>query len=515
MRIHYGKVLLKFPIVLALVLLVAGATFAHAVSYSLGTGTFEYTELTGQTTQCLGGSYTQTTFYPFSYVDAGKTYTIPWGTATYNSVSTADPGGCPPAGPEPASESYTLPVGVGGTATQTCTITWTPESNPTISCTSPPVSYQGYVNLKYLVVGVTYAPPGPSASTFVQYTNSTLVGTTMSLSNSFTSSFSNSVAVSTGFATIPKAFSGSITDTTTSTNSQTHTTGSTVSTSFQVQSGEKTSGTGNYYSPVDNDYDIIWIWLNPVVIATVTSNSVVWNGFGYNGSDQNGEDIVGIPLGYLNGHFGTMPPEYATPIARTWAKDQVFASGQVPGLTSTDLANIAKADPFSVSTYGADYIGSVPPSPNTKDNRFTISSCSAAQSFNYDQADPSAGADTYTCTLTYTNLTSATDTLSSTSTMMYSTDVELGASFLKIWTASIKITDTLTFSSTAQQTITSSTTKTQTAALSVQGPACNNTVAGKGPCVPVYDASGNQPTQFDVYQDNLYGTFMFAPIHYY
>jgi len=24
-----------------------------------------------------------------------------------------------------------------------------------------------------------------------------------------------------------------------------------------------------------------------------------------------------------------------------------------------------------------------------------------------------------------------------------------------------------------------------------------------------------QPTQFDIYQDNLYGTFMFAPVHYY
>jgi hypothetical protein len=40
-------------------------------------------------------------------------------------------------------------------------------------------------------------------------------------------------------------------------------------------------------------------------------------------------------------------------------------------------------------------------------------------------------------------------------------------------------------------------------------------VLQQGPCVPQYDASGMQPTQFDIYQDNLYGTFMFAPVHYY
>jgi hypothetical protein len=66
--------------------------------------------------------------------------------------------------------------------------------------------------------------------------------------------------------------------------------------------GEKTFGTMNYDAPVNHDYDVIWIWLNPAVIFTVYSNgAVVWNGYGYDTTDQPGMDIVGIQLGALNG----------------------------------------------------------------------------------------------------------------------------------------------------------------------------------------------------------------------
>jgi len=41
----------------------------------------------------------------------------------------------------------------------------------------------GYINPKYVVLGVTYAPPGPSSN--VNYSNSTLVGSTATTTDSF------------------------------------------------------------------------------------------------------------------------------------------------------------------------------------------------------------------------------------------------------------------------------------------------------------------------------------------
>jgi hypothetical protein len=289
-----------------------------------------------------------------------------------------------------------------------------------------------------------------------------------------------------------------------------------VTTSIQVQTGEKTFGTGNYFAPVDNDYDTLWVWLNPVAIFTIYSGTAlpVWNGYGFDGTDQSEMDIVGIPLGYLNGDFGTMPPDIQTSLNRAWAADQVWAAGEGPALTSADLAHIASADPFSVSTYGLDYIGYVPPSPSTSDNRFTLSSCSSESSFNYVQAAPSQTPAIYTCSLTYVNLSTQAQEISTTYSQAFSTDISFsGSGFLKNLSADLKTAATLTWITDAQSSITTSTTST--ANLSDQGPPCNNAVQGEGPCIPVYDASGNEPIQFDVYQDNMYGTFMFAPVHYY
>ena len=86
-------------------------------------------------------------------------------------------------------------------------------------------------------------------------------------------------------------------------------------------------------------------------------------------------------------------------------------------------------------------------------------------------------------------------------------------SFVLMFTSELKQSDTLTWTLMYQNSTSMATVST--ASLSVQGPPCGNMIAGQGPCSPVYDASGNQPTQFDVYQDNLYGTFMFAPVDYY
>lgn len=369
----------------------------------------------------------------------------------------------------------------------------------------------GYIDPKFVVVGVTYAPPGPSTNTFVNYIDSTLVGNTTSLSQSFGSSVTNSISLSAGYAVAVSK--GSITTTTSTTTGVTTKNSSSVTTSFQVQGGEKTFGTGNYFAPVDHDYDMIWVWLNPALIFTVGPSSVVWNGYGYDTTDQPSPDIVPIALGYLNGHFGSIPTDIQTSFNRAWAASQKWGPGEGPALTSADLAKIAAADPFSVSTYGSTYIGYTPPSPETADHRFTLSACSSNSSFDYLQANPSQAAAINSCTLTYANTSTAAQDITSTYSQSYSVDVSVSATFTATFSADLKTSYTLTWITDAQKSITSTTTSS--GALSIQGPACNNVVLDTGPCVPVYDAAGNEPTQFEVYQDNMYGTFMFAPIHFY
>ena len=368
----------------------------------------------------------------------------------------------------------------------------------------------GYINPKFFVVGVTYAPPGPSLNTFVNYENSNFVGTTTSLSNSFASSVESSVSLSAGFAVA--VAHGNVTATTSNTTTLTTKNSSSITTSIQVQNGEKTFGTANYFAPVDHDYDVIWVWLNPAIIMTAGIKSVALTGLGYDTTDQDGMDIVPVELGYLNGHFGAIPSDIQSSFNRSWATDQIWGPGDGAALTSGDLAEIAAADPFSVTTYGSDVIGYTPPT-ETSDNRFTLTSCSSTASFNYVQASPSQSAGIYTCTLTYTNTSTQAQDITQTQQESYSVDESLSGAFVLTVSADIKTTYTLTYTTDAQSSITSTTTST--GALSVQGPPCNNVSPDVGPCVPVYDSADNQPTQFEVYQDNMYGTFMFAPVHYY
>ncbi|MGH9686882.1 MAG: Kelch repeat-containing protein [Candidatus Acidiferrales bacterium] len=374
-----------------------------------------------------------------------------------------------------------------------------------------PAGQTGYVDPKFVVVGVTYAPPGPSSSTFVSYGDSTTIGTTNSLSNSFMAGDTYSTSVTRGF-NIPMVFHGSITSTYSSTSSQNATNSSSDTVSFETSTAEKTFGTGSYWAPVNDDYDTIWVWLNPAVIFTVSNGQATWNGYGIDEADQPGMDIVGISLGYLNGDFGSMPPDLQTSLNRSWAANQL-PSGQNPAITSADYPQIASADPFSVSSYGPDQIGSDPPSPETPDHRFTMSSCTQQQSFDYLQAAPSQNPPIYSCTLAYTNTSTQAKGISSTSSRAFSYDSSFGGGWFATFSLDLKNSTTLTWTTQEQSSVAASTTST--ASLSVQGPPCNNQVYGQGPCIPVYDSSGTEPTQFYVYQDNMWGTFMFAPVAYY
>ena len=500
-------------VVALLTLVVApGKASAVTINVSNGGGTLTFTNYHYDIHCGPGDSpHAEANYIEYSnFSFSGGTVTNPGAVATYNSAAKTSCGVY--SGASPA----TLHLTMGNN----CSITFTVLTQ-TATLSSPLCNgTAGYVNPKFMVVGVTYAPPGPSSNTFVSYSNSTLVGTTKSLAGSFADNESFSVIFGMG-VNFPMVAKGTVTQTQTNETTQTTKDSSSVTTSIQVQSGYQTGGTSNYFTPVNHDDDLIWVWLNPAVIFNVAPGYVTWEGYGYDGTDESGMDIVSIALGYLNGDFGPVPPDLQNSLNRAWASDQIFPAGETAALNSSDLAQIEAADPFSVSTYGPTYLGYDPPATQTSDYRFTSAQCASSPGttsgnspfVSYVQADPSQVAIIDTCTLTYVNSsTQAQDTTNVTSQTI-SIDASMSTQFTVVLSAELKASSTLTWTNDAQSSITSSTTST--GSLKVQGPPCNNVVANVGPCVPVYDAAGTQPVQFQVFQDNAYGTFMFAPVHYY
>ena len=145
-----------------------------------------------------------------------------------------------------------------------------------------PAGAQGYVNPKYLTMGVTYAPPGGSASS-VSYQTTNVVGNTSTNTDSFENSVSVTASTSAG-GSLFGFISGKVTTTQSSGWTQKTTTSNEVTISKTSSITFKTPGVPTVYSPVDHDYDIIWLWLNPVAVFTLPntniSGPILWTGYG-------------------------------------------------------------------------------------------------------------------------------------------------------------------------------------------------------------------------------------------
>ena len=81
-------------------------------------------------------------------------------------------------------------------------------------------------------------------------------------------------------------------------------------------------------------------------------------------------------------------------------------------------------------------------------------------------------------------------------------DTQLSFTFRGSFTAEIQTEQTMEMDHSWDRTLTTS--QILSKALSVTGPGCPQTTP---PCVPAYSG----PSRFIVYQDNLFGTFMFYP----
>jgi len=96
------------------------------------------------------------------------------------------------------------------------------------------------------------------------------------------------------------------------------------------------------------------------------------------------------------------------------------------------------------------------------------------------------------------------NTATDTTQQAFSVDEKFNSGFFfASVTYELKETGTLTWTAQTQNTITNAQVTTDT--LYIQGPPCVGS-----PCNPGYVS----PAEYDVYQDNLYGTFMFNPEAY-
>jgi hypothetical protein len=458
------------------ILLLSGAALASIPVTGGGTLSFF---IQNQIGNCVAGKVfynvvVARTFENFSYTDPSGNVTALSGSAT-------------------ATDQNQCYKDYPGTATLTSpavTVYFVGDMNGT--ATASLSSVVGYVNPKYVVIGVQYSPPGSSSS--VKYTQNTVVGNTTVTSSSFSNKVSTSVSLSSS-AGIPGFFSGKETTTISGSYAQQSGASKTVAVSQTVSN---TTGLNGYTDPVNgvnHDYDYIFVWLNPIAMYTIyfgsSSNNITWNGYGYDLTDQrvyNDMDVIGIPVGCINGDLPKSSSQWAVTCndiasvyARTWALNNT--DGSNPGLTSADLNNILKADPF-YTTY-TPTLGSG--SYTTTDGRFTechTTGCTETIDFEPNLSD--------TYSQGYSTNTTNTQNYSHTETFaiaqQFSTSV-----FWKTFSLSLQASDEMTWVYSSSYSVNNS--QGQTAAFTIVGPN------------PGYGG----PLQFVAFQDNYFGTFMFYP----
>lgn len=488
---------------------------ASAQSYSYGPnlGSLSYTfTQTVQTCQLPnhGGNrnYYYYSFSNFVYNANNGTNPVLSGSTYYIADAYGGNGNCPLTGPGPT-------VWTGGTG---FTISITPLGYNSIRST---ITVPGYINPKFIVVGIVYAPPGKNS--FVQYSNSKLVSSTVTTKTGFYTGYTQSNTQLYSLTIKPfkgGQLDGSAQDSTTYSNSTTSTDSTGVTIQQTIGNLRTYPGPACDYCGVDHDYDQILVWLNPVVLYTLTNNGVVYSqGYGYSTWDQPAIDVYPVYVCELNGDC-QMRSTTTNAFARSWASALTWPAGQGPALTTQDEQNILKMDPYWNCTYQSPVSDTTDCAEPPDSTRYTEST---NQNISYAQPVPGAQPNTTQYTESYTNTdTNGLDvTVENDQTVSY--ENVFGVSIF-----GIGFKDTINNSTTMKWTYETSSqftsSSTSTAESSITQPACNDV---NGSCNPVYPPPNaynpftctalQLPTAFGqgynmiLYQDNLFGTFLYEP----
>ncbi len=262
----------------------------------------------------------------------------------------------------------------------------------------------GAIHPKYQVLGVLYSPPGSRSS--VTYAGTNTIGTSTSFNQSVTQNTTFGLSdsgkvggVSTGFSA-----SSSFTEASDSLNSfaVNQTTQNTIS-----LSGPLSSQVG-----VDHNFDRVLVWLNPqadVAVGPVQS-TLLWSGFSVDTRDSyipSDLDVVPVTIYCLQNPYVADCTSNNYRFARSW-------DSSTGGLTATDFASIANADPFVANPqYNPDADSS---------HRFQVVS---GTNVDYSPAPAGAGPTTYSKTVSVQQVGTSSQSASDTHQIGYSFDAGL------------------------------------------------------------------------------------------
>lgn len=318
---------------------------------------------------------------------------------------------------------------------------------------------------KFQVLGVTYVPPGPGS--YVDYQHSVSLGATNTIDKSFSYSINFGIDIGDSIGLdYAHTSSTSTEESTTKTNS------------YDIL----TKNAQNNF--INHDEDLFDIWLNPQANITYsTANMATWDTSvnvidryvpPINGKDQ--MDHVVVKAGWLNGNIAWPPNDVLIRFQRVWD-----TSMPNPGLTVSDYSAILSLNPFARQI---DPITGalLAPLPNSQiysnvmlpaGNRYTL-----LRNINYTPVMQSI-------TDIIANIQSSSITNSNENKLAVSHGWKapiLSGGEHWIWTHKASVKKSASNSDTASFTIIS-----------------------PDPSLPLPNASS-----VDVYQDNIYGTFMFV-----
>ncbi len=365
------------------------------------------------------------------------------------------------------------------------------------------VTVPGLVSPKYVILNVVYAPPGSHSS--VDYSNSTLVGSSSTYTSSFQTMSMESFSVGLSSGSIFGIFGNepdiSVTATQTQSFTQEQDSSSTISINKTTSFDNIIGGPASDFSGADHTQDQVYIWLNPILNFTVfpSSAAVQFNGYSFDLNDpvsvDGNLDIVHLTIAELK-NPSLIDPATLKSLSRTWAAPMV--DGSAPALTNQDLLNIAAADPFSNPSYTPSF--TVASAPCSTDGRF-CNVTSVGQPIQYMQ-NPGGSPSMQKFSQGYQKIATDGQGFKDTHSESYSIDISLKNGFLGIFNTDFKAGNTLTWSN--GYSTTSTNTTGQSASVSIVGPQCTG-----NPCSQVYTG----PTQFNTYEDTVYKTFMFFGVN--
>jgi len=352
----------------------------------------------------------------------------------------------------------------------------------------------GFIRPKYQVIGVYYAPPG--ALSTVQYGSQTTDIVTTDYQNTY--SVENSVSLTEKQTYGIGPWTSGLTTTFTAGMTQESDSSGTLKVMSDKSSTYTLGGPPliNGVDPgVDHSVDVIWVWLNPEINIYASPDQAVTNFFAFDPSDPHGGpsgvDIIWLSVSVLqalaSGNTAGCVPCNDTDVQARLQRSWDPMNG---ALTQADYNTILARDPF---------IANPNFNPNTDpSNRF---SPLTDQSVSNIQYSPTSAACGQTEWLYYsakaTTTTAAGQGGKDTYATTYSVDnsATQGVSVPSIFSANVELdtknSRTFTWINQWSQSVEDSVA--HNADFTIYQPSC--TYAGS--------------SQFQVWQDNVYGTFMF------